>query len=376
MKTLYGRIILTIIVSLILLACLLLAYQTLPRVRITQEQVSIIPTGDHPANNRQYNASVWMGVFDNQLYVYPHRNEGSKITEYQNWLCRFHNGNLQKIYHLHDSSRSNDRIFAMLDDSVIYLHFADSNQRDLGSIHGFNLRTNTDTILYSNPGDKYGRSQFETAFFSEGDLYCPLPLEQNASPSFLRVHYGTAEEITTEIKGYSLGNAEYFIPEEGFPGNPSTVMCREGNVLHEIQLGDGNSRALIPTDYGLLIHNDGGKDLLYIINSSGEVKLLFRVECLYSVSAMTVHDSDVFLSLKRYQEWGPMNIGFVRAEKDEAEGTYRLSLLDGTVTKISDSIYDGLFVFDNTGIYACDEMCCIFKLDYDGHVLSELLVVK
>lgn len=374
MKTKIKYILLGFGVFVIFAAGFLLACRMLPRVGITKEQISVKATGDHPANNRQYNASVWMGVFDNQLYIYPHRPEGSKITKYQNWLCRFDNGTLQRIYRLHDNKLTSDRIFAMIEDSVIYLHFSNSVSADDNSIHCFHVRTNTDQVLLSKPNN--GLSQFETAFFDGDDLYCPLPLEQNAPPSFLRVHDGKAGELTTDIKGYRLGDAEYFIPEDGFPGYPSKVMCRKGDELQEVKLGAADSRSLIPTECGLLVHNDGGEDLLYLIEESGEVKELFRVFCLRSQSAITVHGSDAYLSVKRYQEWGPLQIGFVRTENDEAEGTYRISLQNGSVEKISGSIYDGLFIFDESGMYACDELCSIYKLDFDGNVIEELMVVR
>ena len=71
-----------------------------------------------------------------------------------------------------------------------------------------------------------------------------------------------------------------------------------------------------------------------------------------------------------------MEIGFKRSENDEMEGLYRINLLDGNIVKISDLFFDGLYIFDDTGIFACDEYCSIFKLGFDGEVIDTLLEVK
>ena len=67
--------------------------------------------------------------------------------------------------------------------------------------------------------------------------------------------------------------------------------------------------------------------------------------------------------------WSAM-VGF---ENDNVKGTYRINLDDYSMEKISDMIFDGMFIFDDAGIFACDENNKVYKLDFDGNVIKRLL---
>ena len=133
-------------------------------------------------------------------------------------------------------------------------------------------------------------------------------------------------------------------------------------------------KSMIPCDNGLLIHNETNGDFLYFIEAeSGDVIELFTVDCIYAVSAVNVHDGYAYLSFVRYTKYGPLGIGGKQDENDALNGTYRISLTDYSVEKISDESYNGLFIFDDTGIYACNEEGSIYKLDFDGQRITTVL---
>ena len=85
----------------------------------------------------------------------------------------------------------------------------------------------------------------------------------------------------------------------------------------------------------------------------------------------------VYLSVKRYQNGGTYGAGGSESIPDDTvSGTYRISLSDCSSEKISDEIYSGLFIFDDSGIFACDENGRVYWLDFDGNVIGTLLEEK
>ena len=49
----------------------------------------VVVIGDHPANNRQYRATVWMGVYADKLYFCSRKGIFSNRTEYGRKLYVF-----------------------------------------------------------------------------------------------------------------------------------------------------------------------------------------------------------------------------------------------------------------------------------------------
>ena len=366
----FCKFILPIFCALLVLCLGIMIYRCFfARVIITDAEISVEETAFHPSNDRQYNASVWMDVYNKQLYFCPQRKEGSKMTAYQNWICRFEKGNVRKLYRLNDDlmPRHRTSILTELDGNVIYVRY------DPFSVCRVNLDTNADRVLYSDSGpDSIWLYHFVPG---ENDLLCPLPISSHNEPTFLHIGSTADTKVLHETCGYKMGDAEYLV-HRGYYDQAEQILCKKDGIFQVLSLGGAERRSLIPSDHGILIHNEGWKDILYIIKEDGTVTELFRVDCLESVTAVTVHGENVYLSLRRYQEYGPMEIGFLRSENDEMEGLYRISLLDGTVEKLSDTFYDGLYVFDDSGIFACDEFCSIYKLDFNGNVINTMMEVK
>ena len=115
-----------------------------------------------------------------------------------------------------------------------------------------------------------------------------------------------------------------------------------------------------------VIYCDQGPYVLFTVDPEGRPEELFSFECIHSETAMTIHDSLIFLSVKRYEQFGHSGYGYRRFENDEVEGTYVFDMTDLSVRKISDSIFSGLFNVDDTCLYACDEDGTIFWMSFDG----------
>jgi hypothetical protein len=204
----------------------------------------------------------------------------------------------------------------------------------------------------------------------DGRLYVPVDRERS---SYILIENAQMIGEVAQLETYNVCGREYVLVGER---EQAKLMRYDsyGNLYSyeaEIPYGEKN---MIPCENGLLIHNETNGDFLYFIEAeTGNAVELFAVDCIYALSAVNVHNGYAYLSFVRYTDWGPLNIGGKRDENDELNGTYRICLTDYSVEKLSDDIYNGLFIFDDTGIYACNEDGCIYKLDFDGQRVLTLL---
>ena len=213
-------------------------------------------------------------------------------------------------------------------------------------------------------------------FSKDGTVYIPLDdmeLEKNKNGEInycVIVGDKVRENIKTEIV-YKLGDKSYTI--RGY--NRNDLYCIDGekrySMEEEVAYGE---KTLIPCDKGILIHNDGEDNLLYLIDETGNVQSLFEIECMISESSVNVYQNTVFLSFKRFEKHG--EFGVLEYENDTIQGTYRIDLNDGSATKISDRMYRGLYIWGEDVIYAVDFDDQIFQLDFEGNVIEELLVKR
>ena len=150
------------------------------------------------------------------------------------------------------------------------------------------------------------------------------------------------------------------------------VCIQEDDSSYTVTLGNAVHRSLVSTPYGIVVHNEGYSDLLYLVRNDGNIQSLFHIPCLSSVSAITVCGSEVILSFKRYEKYGDLKIGMKRYVNDTKEGVYRISLKDFSVTKISDTIFNGLYIFSKNVILGCDDNCNVYFLTMDGDIMPIL----
>lgn len=315
------------------------------------------------ANNQQFNASVCMTTADGKLYFAP----GNTIdtvdeTKYRNWLCVFENGSIKRI------KSFNGKYVLTAKDGYIYYTPLNWNLTFLSgnTVHCYNIMTAEDHKLCH--GQMIDRDH--TYISNDGSIY----FRDCYADEYVFHHVEDAqyygEKVITEQ--YHLNGKSYYIRDLF---NYDMIVCRDenGNEAELEGLGYG-PKSIIPCSNGLLVHNEEHGDLLYYIcGETGEIKELFATECMYSVSAVNVYENSVFLSFMRYEKHGEK--GMVRFENDAEEGTYCIDLMDFSVTKLSDEIYNGLYIFDNTGIYACDDKANIFKLDFNGTRIDTLFEV-
>ena len=255
------------------------------------------------------------------------------------------------------------------------LYFSSGQNPD--KIFSFSLETEDLKELFSLSclSDVDSRQFSSNTFSSEdGALFFPVISLANEEQVVVCVKGNEASGYKPTAETYRLGDREYYLKREDVY---DTVYCKgTDGQEYKLPLEHALERSIIRTDHGILIHNMrsfGRGVMLYYVTEEGALIELFMAPQLSSVSAVTVYHDIVYLSFIRSEKYG--KIGELGFDNDNLSGTWRINLTDYSAIKLSDKIYNGLYIFDDTGIYACDNSCSIYKLDYDGLVIDTLMEV-
>lgn len=317
---------------------------------VTKADLKIAETQFHPANYKQFASYINLGIYDGTLFMWNPRS--SK-------LLRFIDGGFQTICTIDGAG------VGFLYD-CFYYEAEIKQEKYTYSICCYHLVKGEHTKLATI---ELGRVR-DWHFMEDGKVFAPVDWDRS---SYVEIKNAQFAEEVEHPETYNVGGRAYFL--EGAAEQATLMRYDTDGSLYsyeaEIPYGE---KSLIPCENGLLIHNETNGDFLFFVEAgSGNVVELFTVDCLYAQSAVNVHNGYAYLSFVRYTEMGPLNLGGKRDENDELNGTYRISLLDYSVEKISDEIYNGLFIFDDTGIYACNEDNNIYKLDFEGQRILTIL---
>ncbi len=187
---------------------------------------------------------------------------------------------------------------------------------------------------------------------------------------------------------YSIKDSEFSQPEamvETYVSDMGTYTIRKGEQFGDVYFQakgseeqvkldiPGGNKFFIPVEQGVLVYcyNNVHTTLLYLIrNDTGEIVKLFHNDEKYVArQAINVYGEYVYLSVDLSA--GDV-LGTVDPD-DPMQGTFRISLQDYSIEEIARKPYCGLYIFDDTGIYVCDEKCNVTKLDFDGNVIDEIV---
>ena len=355
-----SALILIIIIVMIVLG--FVAYILLPRrVKIAKNEIIVHNEGIHLANQKQFNASVLLFSFDDMLYFVPHSGTVLDQSSYDCCLSVFSDATAKKLFSI---GRNRYGKIVILGSSSHYLYYyicGDSQSNDL--LYCYDIAKQHKSLLYS--GHIYSWYHFYST--NNGELFIKLrEYSADRQPQFLHIMNDRLIDIVSSIETYRIGNETYWLQD-------GTVYRQDQDSITTELIGitrNASRYVMIPCEQGLLIHCfDSEEDILYLIDTNGNLHEIFKAECLRAYSAVTVCGDYAYLSLRRYKEFG--EIGMRRFENDTVEGLYRISLNSYCSEKISDKIFDGLYNFDDTCLWACDNNCNIFQLDLDGTVLCE-----
>lgn len=343
------------------------------------------------SNNRQYGTTAWLGTYDGKLLMYRDREIAPTLSlkkhpEYDGKLLLFDG---EKVTVLHPLCARNDEahIVGQAGQYVYYWSWSTSfwdrfwDRPYHTDLYCYDLEHDTATKLYS---DHESMLKSMNYFDEDGSVYIALYGEAPSDPGgFLHVKGDIILETVSSAPGYRVGGKTVW-PDYPpiFLTNrrlPETVFCSDDNGAKEkLTLVYGGGRSVIPTAQGVLIHTENsGGCVLYHMDEQGTLHELFNADCMSSRSAVAVHKSTVFLSIFRFEKlddaWAYFPEPF---ENDTISGTYRISLEDYSVQKISDAAYRGLFLFDHHSLFGCDKYGNIEQIDFDGNVLSRPVEIK
>lgn len=339
-------------------------------VCLVNTPTEIACTGFLPGNYRQGAASVWLGSYDGKLYYYGGGKDGIDKTKYDDSLCIFEEGTLTELIPLSSRGNKTVTVIGIINHYFYYLISTNSNYKEQ-NLYCLDLETNTASLLYSG----YLFINNSMYFADDGSVYIPLFPEKGNPLQYVHISGRDVLGIEELAEGYPLGDSIYFLVQERSDGQVERLIQTDlsGNIIQEeVPFKSAYRRTVIPYDEGLLVHNEQLSSLLYQINGSGEVTELFSLPCLSSQSAVNIHGTDAYISVLRYEKYGEK--GMLRYENDSIEGTYCISLIDGSSEKINNLCFDGIYNFDDTCFYCCDKAGNIYKMEFDGTTSPILLI--
>lgn len=332
---------------------------------VTKEEIRILNNAFYIGNSLQNESTVILTAAQEKLYfILPNRGLLS-ASQYDGYLSVFENGSATRLTKVNEAQ--------VLDWGGRYVFMRENSFPENESrISCFDVIAQNKAELVTVDRIADYRRDTDGCFWSEtGVLY--IPVDQGCSSYYAMT--GMDFTKTTDIPVYCYGDRTYTLLYEGDTLNG--IWCEsidEAGYVFRREAGQGIIN-VFPSENGLVIHCEQyGKLLYYVDGATMDVTELFVVTCDRSESAVNIWGDYAYLSFKRYEKYD--HIFPKRYENDKMEGTYRISLIDYSVEKLSDEIYNGLYIFDDTGIYACDENCNIYKLDFDGQRILTLLEKK
>lgn len=353
-RTLFYLILITSILLLAVLALLIYNHFAAPKYTTYAPPLGISSVASSPANNRQNTEKVWLGCYDKQLYYFN--------REYDGKLFVFQEDALSEVTSLSHNRGSTITIFGIVEN---YIYYREQNGKDYTNqkLYCYNLQTNENVLLAT--GNLMNASSIY--YSKDGSVYFPLMPESGEQTQYIHVCGQDFLGIQSLTEGYPLGNSVYCVASEYTDRQVERILEKDmqGQVVNEeISFAPAYNRSVIPCESGLLVHNAELNSLLYLIHDNGEITELFHVACLASESAVNIHGTNAYICVKRYKKYG--EIGMLRYENDTVEGTYRINLTDGTVEKINDMIFAGIYNFDDTRFYCCDSQGDVYVMEFDG----------
>lgn len=315
---------------------------------VTDLAISVPEVTTLSANMHQNNAYVDILPVDGKLYFFVNCWPGSlgKRSKFDRKLCAIENGTINVL--------QNATLVYGHDNRFIYCK--------LGSqLIAHNTQLNQSVILTSDLKDLI----YDATMDSDGTLKL---FPKNKSGDCYVVKDGKLVETSPKAfvpVQYEIGGKQYYVQNQ-------KLYC-QGNDISE-QIGPASFRALIPYRDGLLLINDGYGSLVHYIQEDGTILPLFpEFACMCSTSSVNFYDNYIFVSFKRWESYDESGIGLKSFEGDGLEGTYRIDIKDMSIEKISDNIYNGMFVFDDSGIYACNREGDIHQIDFNGNLIQTIV---
>jgi len=321
---------------------------------VFSDTVATIREAPHnPANDYQHQnsfADIVLGAVNGNMY-FASIGEYNFVgeSEYAYWLTALEKTGPRKLH------KVMNQVLTICNGYCYYLEWDKTTRENY--LYAYNLMTEATSKVVAwdkslNYIENYWFVEDETLYLQispDEELYYPVTGTDVGAPVKKAV-YVAQNGYYTVIKG-----AAYF--------------CDNRGERQKVDIPERwEMTRLIPCTEGVLLHNDGAQCPLYLIESdSVDLIPLFEMECDFSCTAMNVYGDYAYLSVLRYKDHSDV-WDYKRYENDSVEGTYRIDLQDYTVEKLNDHIFDSLYIFDGTGIFAVRDDGTVYKMDFDGKI--------
>lgn len=322
---------------------------------INSQGLSFEKTTYNPANDMQYGAYTHLGVSDGKMYFWPSGLiRYAYRTRFDRNICMFTQDGAEKL--------------SRLDYGLLSIHNGFAYYIQDGA--DYTWRTNSLDLLTGEK--KLLLADFKTSldfYYLEDTLYYS---GNSDSSAFYPISGNSVGPLQPGPQIFQLSQGKYFLDDCQSDEDAQVIFRHDGADAILDGIPPGN-KSIIPTQVGLLIYVAGHGQLLYLIpDGENTVIELFSAPCLRSDSAVNVHGEYVYLSVKRYT-FDFEHDCTVLIDNDPSAGTFRINLKNYSCEKLSDSTYNGLFIFDDNGIYATDDQGRILRLDFAGKLVQTVL---
>ena len=343
--------VLAVILAAVVHICVGVFFVSVQPYQVTNETIKIQGQALKNANAFQHNADVMIIPVENQLYYYVRSWPGSlgKRSRFDGRLCAIEQGEILPIQKMEFLSGADEQFFYYETGDCLFCY--DVVNREAKEIL---------------PLKEYFSGDY---FLDENGTFKIIPDDDVGLCYLIEDGIIVGVEEGKNWGQYLLGEKVYSLKRES--SSDSELYCQGEDISN--QLGNGNYRALIPFQDGLILINDGYGNLLYYINADGIQAIFPEFPCMCSESSVNFYENYVFVSFKRWESYDESGLGLSSFENDTLEGTYRIDMTDRSIKKISDSIYNGMFIFDDSGIFCTNSSGDICKIDFAGNSLIQIV---
>ena len=356
------------LIALLVLSALIIFLLFGTRITVTKKPVIVNDADFCPANCQQNFSKVWLGVFDQQLYFV---SSASALdgTKYYEKLCVFENGSIERLIKM-------QKPIAFVAGDVYYVEHNNNNKIDW--LCYYNVVTGDTGRLYS----AYSICEVPVIPDTEGSFYVQAfeEPEDYYAENYKLIWINNRRVLDTVTPvSTQQGSPFYYLLNTPFKYFYTLWVVKDNNAP---TLLDDSLNGCIPISSGVILHEAGGSgvdgDLFQVrmIDEDGQLLDLIQIDAQNTKASITIYGSKLYYSVRRCKPFGSFGDGKPDYPKDdELSGTYLYSLTDGSMKKINDHSYLGMYVFDDSGIYVTDEHGSIYLMDFDGMVIDTLFNV-
>ncbi len=322
---------------------------------VTNAPVVLDRPAYNPLNNLQFSSPAGFTVHQNRLYVFYH--------------SQFFETPGHPLIALDDTPGPEISLLDRHPTTAVgqWLYGASPASADSKVYDGFwayNLESGQRNVLAKLPPvDNYGILSDYTA---DGTIY--VPLYGGEEEKFYPVRNGQAGELCSGTPKYPLGERSYCV----FHETRDVLRYRQDGRWQDVpEIPPAYDIYLIPTEQGLLVYHYHEQFSLWLLRENGDCQELYTSGTWASHTGFNLHGDYAYVSASLYEPGGAFQLS--SEAPDPREGTFRIDLRTGACERLSWNTYFGLFVFDDSGIYACDSRGVVYRLDFDGNILETLV---